>query len=81
MDPDNYKNILQVKIERPVNQESTAVGAAYLAGMKSGHYKGVADVEKLWKTDRTFEPSISLDQSDQQYDGWLKTIKGMIKNG
>ena len=74
-------NILQVKIERPVNQESTAVGAAYLAGMKSGHYKGVADVEKLWKTDRTFEPSISLDQSDQQYDGWLKTIKGMIKNG
>ena len=74
-------NILQVKIERPVNQESTAVGAAYLAGIQSGMYKGVADVEKLWKTDRTFEPTISLDQADQEYDEWLKTIKGLINNG
>ncbi len=74
-------NILQVKIERPVNQESTAVGAAYLAGIQSGIYKGVADVEKLWKTDRTFEPTISLDQADQEYDEWLKTIKGLINNG
>ena len=74
-------NILQVKIERPVNQESTAVGAAYLAGIQSGMYKGVADVEKLWKTDRTFEPTISLDQADQEYDEWLKTIKGLIDNG
>ena len=74
-------NILQVKIERPVNQESTAVGAAYLAGIQSGMYKGVADVEKLWKTERTFEPNISLDQADQEYDEWLKTIKGLINNG
>ena len=74
-------NILQVKIERPVNQESTAVGAAYLAGIQLGMYKDVADVEKLWKTDRTFEPSISLDQADQEYDEWLKTIKGLINNG
>ena len=74
-------NILQVKIERPVNQESTAVGAAYLAGIQSGMYKGVADVEKLWKTERTFDPTISLDQADQEYDEWSKTIKGLINNG
>ncbi len=74
-------DITQVRIERPLNQESTAMGAAYLAGMKSGVYKDVAEVEKLWKTDRKFEPGISLDEADQQYNRWLKTVKGLISNG
>ena len=74
-------DILQVKIERPMSQESTAIGAAYLAGMFAGIYKGVADVEKLWKTDRIFEPKISIDHADQFYDGWKKTIERLISNG
>ncbi len=74
-------DITQIRIERPLNQESTAMGAAYLAGMKSGVYKDVAEVEKLWKTDREFESTISLDEADQQYNRWLKTVKGMINNG
>ncbi len=74
-------DITQVRIERPVNQESTALGAAYLAGMKSGVYKDVAEVDKLWKTDRIFEPSIKADEADQQYNRWLKTVKGLINNG
>ena len=74
-------DITQVRIERPLNQESTAMGAAYLAGMKSGVYKDVAEVEKLWKTDRKFEPTISLDEADQQYYRWLKTVKGLMNNG
>ena len=74
-------DITQVRIERPLNQESTAMGAAYLAGMKSGVYKDVAEVEKLWKTDRKFEPAISLDEADQQYYRWLKTVKGLMNNG
>ncbi len=74
-------DILQVKIERPTNQESTAIGAAYLAGMYGGIYKDVADVEKLWKTDRIFEPKISIDQAEQFYDGWKKTIERLIGNG
>jgi glycerol kinase len=74
-------DITQVRIERPLNQESTALGAAYLAGMKSGVYKDVAEVEKLWKTDRKFKPTISLDEADQQYNRWLKNVKGLINNG
>ncbi len=74
-------DITQVRIERPLSQESTAMGAAYLAGMKSGVYKDVAEVEKLWKTDRNFEPSITLDEADQQYNRWLKTVRGLINNG
>ena len=49
--------------------------------MKSGVYKDVAEVEKLWKTERKFEPTISLDEADQQYNEWLKTVKGLINNG
>ncbi len=74
-------DITQIRIERPLNQESTAMGAAYLAGMKSGVYKDVAEVEKLWKTDCKFEPNISLDEADQQYYRWLKNVKGLINNG
>ncbi len=74
-------DILQVKIERPVNQESTAIGAAYLAGIYVGMYKDVADVEKLWKTDRIFEPQISIDHAEQFYDGWKKTIERLINDG
>ncbi len=74
-------DILQVKIERPANQESTAIGAAYLAGIYAGIYKDVADVEKLWKTDQIFEPKISIDQAEQFYDGWKKIIDRLISNG
>ena len=73
-------DILGTKVERPVNQESTASGAAYLAGMYSGLYKGIADLEELWKTDRTFEPKMSVDQSDNEYLGWKTTINKLIKN-
>ena len=73
-------DILGTKVERPINQESTASGAAYLAGMYSGLYKGIADLEELWKTDRTFEPKMSVDQSDNEYLGWKTTINKLIKN-
>ena len=64
-----------------MNQESTAIGAAYLAGIYVGMYKDVADVEKLWKTDRIFEPQISIDHAEQFYDGWKKTIERLINDG
>ena len=73
-------DILGTKVERPINQESTASGAAYLAGMYSGLYKGIADLEELWKTDRIFEPKMSVDQSDNEYLGWKTTINKLIKN-
>ena len=44
-------------------------------------YKDVADVEKLWKTEQIFEPKISIDQAEQFYDGWKKTIERLISNG
>ena len=74
-------DILGTKIERPANQESTALGAAYLAGMYSGLYKGIADLEELWKTDRVFEPRMTIDQADSEYSGWKTIINKLIKDG
>ena len=74
-------DILRIKIERPVNQESTATGAAYLAGLQSGLYKDIADLKELWKTDKVFEPNKSKDHLDDEYEGWTKIINSLINNG
>ncbi len=74
-------DILGIKIERPVNQESTATGAAYLAGLQSGLYKDIADLKELWKTDTVFEPNKPKDHLEGEYEGWTKTINSLIDNG
>ena len=72
---------LGIKIERPVNQESTATGAAYLAGLQSGLYKDIAELKELWKTDTVFEPNKLSINLEDEYDGWTKTINSLINNG
>ena len=67
--------ILGIKIERPVNQESTATGAAYLAGLQAGIYKDIAELEYLWKTDKVFEPTNLEDQVNDEYSCWLNIVK------
>jgi len=74
-------DILGIKVERPVNQESTATGAAYLAGLQSGLYKDIADLKELWKTDTVFEPNKPADHLEDEYEGWTKTINSLINNG
>ena len=71
-------DILRIKIERPVNQESTATGAAYLAGLQSGLYKNIAELEYLWKTDKVFEPTNLKDQVNDEYNRWLDIVKKEI---
>jgi len=70
-------DILGIRVERPINQESTALGAAYLAGIQAGIYKGIADLDDLWKTDRLFEPSPSQIMDDE-YEEWIKVINKLI---
>ena len=74
-------DILDIKIERPTNQESTATGAAYLAGLQSGLYKDIADLKELWKTDKVFEPNKSQEHLDDEYEGWTNIINNLINNG
>ena len=67
-------DVLGRPIVRPVDIETTALGAAYLAGLATGFYKSSSDLEQFWGRDRVFEPRISADQRDTMFDGWKKAV-------
>ncbi|MDX1913380.1 MAG: glycerol kinase GlpK [Saprospiraceae bacterium] len=66
---------LKVNVERPVVQETTALGAAYLAGLATGYWKDKSDIAQNWQLDRSFAPSMPPDVAEQLYRGWLKAVE------
>ena len=67
-------DILGLPVERPANVESTALGAAYLAGLQSGLYASVDEVSALWSSDVVFEPRMSVHKRDTLYAGWKEAV-------
>ena len=67
-------DLLGVPVERPVVAETTALGAAYLAGLAVGYWNGVDDIEANWALDRRFEPSMSDDRRRSMLHGWHRAI-------
>ena len=68
-------DILNVPVERPVVQETTALGAAYLAGLAIGYWKDQDEIATQWKIDRTFTSEVSEEQRDELYTGWQKAVE------
>lgn len=68
-------DMLKVKVERPKVTETTALGAAYLAGLAVGFYSSTADIASDWKIDRVFEPSYSQEQIDAKYRQWQRAVE------
>ena len=69
---------LGIAVEVPKVPETTALGAAFLAGLGAGLYKSLDDVAALWKSDRRFEPQMNTDERDALYHGWQKAV-GRVK--
>ncbi|MFD2630029.1 glycerol kinase GlpK [Oceanobacillus kapialis] len=67
-------DMLDVPVERPVVQETTALGSAYLAGLAVGYWKDKEEIAKQWKNDRTFTAEMETEKRDQLYDGWQKAV-------
>jgi glycerol kinase len=67
-------DILNLPVERPQNVESTVLGAAYLAGLTSGVFASTEAVQKLWRREALFEPSMPDDRRDRLYQGWLDAV-------
>jgi glycerol kinase len=67
-------DILGVPVVRPVVAETTALGAAYAAGLAVGFWTDLASLRRNWKADRTWEPRWSADQRDAAYRGWQKAV-------
>ena len=61
-------------VERPTVTETTALGAAYLAGLGAGVFADLSDIAGAWALDRRFEPEITASVRDTLYDGWKKAI-------
>lgn len=68
-------DIINAPVERPVCVETTAMGAAYLAGLAVGYWKSKEDVVKNWSIDRTFEPSITEEVRAKRIKGWNKAVR------
>jgi glycerol kinase len=68
-------NILGVTVDRPQVTETTALGAAYLAGLQLGIFKDLDDIASHWACERTFAPEMAETQRDTLYEGWLDAIR------
>lgn len=67
-------DILDVPVERPKVNETTALGAAYLAGLAVGYWESREDIAKQWAVDRAFEPKMDSDKREELYSGWKKAV-------
>ena len=72
-------DILDVPVERPVVQETTALGAAYLAGLAVGFWESKEEIAKQWQIDKTFTSEMSAEQSEKLYDGWKQAVAAARK--
>jgi glycerol kinase len=67
-------DLLQVPVERPTINETTALGAAYLAGLAVGYWKDQEEISQQWAVDKTFKPSMKVQDRDKLYEGWKKAV-------
>ncbi|HBO93564.1 MAG TPA: glycerol kinase [Gammaproteobacteria bacterium] len=67
-------DILNVNVDRPAVIETTALGAAYLAGLQVGVYPSLEEIASLWHCERHFTPEMKDDLRDDLYQGWVKAV-------
>jgi glycerol kinase len=68
-------DLLGVPVQRPKVAETTALGAAYLAGLAVGFWSSLHELSEHWQVDRTFEPRMNEDQREQLYAGWKRAVE------
>ena len=77
-------DLLGRPVVRSAVAETTALGAAYLAGLGVGLWSGLDDIAHRWRSDRTFEPQLPGDRRDELYAGWQRAVersRGWLPNG
>jgi glycerol kinase len=71
-------DILQVGVIRPKVYETTALGAAYLAGLAVGYWANIEEVQKQWQADKTFTPAMEKEKTAELMKGWQRAVKASI---
>jgi glycerol kinase len=73
-------DMLDSTIERPDCIDTTALGAAYLAGLQLGVYQSLDEIQELWRMNKRFQPNMTKYQREYLYQGWKRSVQSMIKN-
>lgn len=71
-------DILGVPVVRPKVYETTALGAAYLAGLAVGYWSGIAELQKQWQANRTYKPAMEQEKITALMKGWQRAVKASI---
>jgi glycerol kinase len=77
-------DLMGVPVERPAVTETTALGAAYLAGLAVGYWSGLDEIAAQWRVGARFEPAMEAAQRDSLYEGWQRAVeraRGWIPEG
>jgi len=71
-------SLLQINVDRPTIIETTALGAAYLAGYQAGVFTSMKEIASKWKSEKVFVQKLHKKEVKYLYNGWLKAIKGTL---
>jgi glycerol kinase len=71
-------DILNCKVVRPKITETTALGAAYLAGLAVGYWKNIDDIQHQWQVDKSFSPSLNEEKRKDLLKGWQRAVKASV---
>jgi glycerol kinase len=71
-------DILNCKVVRPVITETTALGAAYLAGLAVGYWKNITEIQEQWQAEKTFTPELNDEKRKELVKGWRRAVKASI---
>jgi glycerol kinase len=67
-------DILGKRIVRPADSETTALGAAYLAGLAVGFFKGLEELEQFWRAEKVYEPAMGEGEREELFAGWKRAV-------
>ena len=74
-------DIVDAPVDRPAYRETTALGAAFLAGWRAGIYPGPDEFSKFWGLDRRFSPALSQENREKRYAGWRAALAATLLRG
>ena len=73
-------DMLDAPVERPTILETTALGAAWLAGHRAGVWPDAEGFAKLWKLERAFKPTLATAQRERKYAGWQRAVRAVLQH-
>ncbi len=71
-------DVLNTKVIRPKITETTALGAAYLAGLAVGFWKNIDEIQQQWQQEKLFSPSLNQEEKEHLIKGWKRAVKASI---